>query len=673
MKEERTTEFYDGDDDPYAEMQHIQRIKDLNRSACVGMLIFLMFLTVFTAVVLAGQSESSSRFVDRVRSSIEDGPVRLDSVTNIDTYWHFVEHTIFPAVYPNNTDTQMALSKTESLRPLDIANRLMGGIRIRQVRVKNTIGCQVGGLFEKYKTTCYPEYNEVLSESSESFGPKKMFKHSGDPGGSVHSGRMGEYSPNGFMTTFPTNMTVSLSQMRQLRDRGFLDPATRAVFVDFTVWNSNLGLYAVTRITHEFAPSGAVIGTARVLILAERYFTPGGRGTTGDWLQIIGEILIILFVLWYIAEELSELSVSRWEYLKDGWNLMDWINMFLLLYAFGSRMVVYVDSVGLTVGEAELNNKNSYTNLQPFAEQIEQAALINSFNAVLLWAKVFKFTGYVPYIKILINAIGGSFILFMSFLCMFVIAFIGFVISYNIGFGDKIMEFSTFHGAAIYLARSFLGDVDLLPVYKVSPLFGAILILLFYVMIMMVGLNVFFAILTNALHEAKYERSREQEMEDDVVTQTAKELYDWIMKTLDCERRMKTHAPALYKKVFKKGKGKGEPVKKKTVIAEPQVAADKATSRSSSSSTTSSTSVSSLTSWDARQKPVSAFKAREVMASVEHMAGRILSRIQGMGIEIRSEVLDIYEKMVMMDMAVGELTRRAKNIETEQVSLMNTD
>merc|ERR1719387_2006348 len=167
-------------------------------------------------------------------------------------------------------------------------------------------------------------------------------------------------------------------------------------------------------------------------------------------------------------------------------------------------MEVYVDSVGLTVGEKELSNKDEYTNLQPFAESIEQAALINSFNAVLLWAKFFKFTGYVPYIKILINAIGGSFILFMSFLCMFIIAFIGFVISYNVGFGDKINEFATFHGACIYLGRSFLGDIDLLPVYRVSPLFGAVLILLFYVIIMVVFMNVFFAILTNALHESKY-------------------------------------------------------------------------------------------------------------------------------------------------------------------------
>jgi hypothetical protein len=455
-------------------------------------------------------------------------------------------------------------------------------------------------------------------------------------------------------------------EMRNLKDAGFLDAATRAVMVDFTIWNSNLGLYAVSRITHEFAPSGAVAGSVRTLILSERYFTPGGTKTLGEWFAVIGEVAIIIFVVFYLGEEFSECSVMKWQYLKDAWNLMDWLNMFLLLYAFGLRMTVWIDSMALTVGEKELLDKNSYTGLQSFAEQIQQAALINSFNAVLLWAKFFKFSGYVPYVKILIDAIGGSFVLFISFLCMFIIAFIGFVISYNVGFGDKINEFATFHGACIYLGRSFLGDIDLLPVYRVSPLFGAVLILLFYVMIMMVGMNVFFAILCNALHESKYGKS--EEIDDTaVLTLIWQDAKDWFVKKIELEKRLKTSFPAYYKK-YKAKQAKQEASK---VRIQTQNSSVSIANKESSSTSYSSTSSSSMDSYDALHRPVSSFKAKEVMQSVEHMAGRILSRIQGMGIEIRSEVLDVYEKMAMMDLAVSELTRRAKVIEMEQESMMS--
>jgi len=453
-----------------------------------------------------------------------------------------------------------------------------------------------------------------------------------------------------------------------LKNEGFLDPATRAVFIDFTVWNSNLGSYAVTRISFEFAPSGAVSNNVRVLIMNERYFQPGGLNTIWDMLQIVGEMIIILFVLWYVAEELSELSVSRWAYLHDGWNILDWANMLLLLYSFGMKMAVFIDSVALVPGAAELANRDDYTNMQASAEKIATATLLNAFNAVLLWSKCFKYTGFIPYIQVLVQAIGGSFTLFASFLAMFSIAFIGFTISFNIGFGDKLEEFSTYSGALIYMGRSFLGDIDLIPIYRLSPLFGAIMILLFYIFVMMVGLNVFFAILANALHDAKYNQDDEALQNADIVTQSITEAGQWIMKKLDVHKKLKALSPTLYRKFFPK-KQKDDP---KSGMSKRQSWAGNGDTSSRSSYSSSYSSSESQSSWDARQKPVSAFKAREVMASVEHMAGRLLSRIQGMGIEIRLEVLDVYDKLSVMDMAVEELARRTKNIQDEQDALLRS-
>jgi len=253
-------------------------------------------------------------------------------------------------------------------------------------------------------------------------------------------------------------------------------------------------------------------------------------------------------------------------------------------------------------------------------------------------------------------------------LAMFVIAFVGFVISYNVGFGDKISEFATFHGASVYLGRSFLGDIDLLPVYRVSPLFGAVLILLFYVMIMMVGMNVFFAILCNALHESKYGDKANPVDDAAVLTQIWDDAKDWLLKKIEFEKRMKSSFPAQYKK-YKARQSQAQANQVRIQTAQAPIADMKGGTNYSSSSSSSTTS--SMDSYDALNRPVNSFKAKEVMQSVEHMAGRILSRIQGMGIEIRSEVLDVYEKMAMMDLAVSELTRRANVIELEQESMMS--
>merc|ERR1711959_266950 len=126
-----------------------------------------------------------------------------------------------------------------------------------------------------------------------------------------------------------------------------------------------------------------------------------------------------------------------------------------------------------------MGEKNHYTPMQSIAERLLFARTINAFNAVLIWAKVVKYIGFMPYIKTLLVTIETCWKQFMSFLFMFLIIFLAFVIAYTIGFGETIRELSTTGATGVYLARSFLGDIDLTNVYLEAPIFGAFLILFF--------------------------------------------------------------------------------------------------------------------------------------------------------------------------------------------------
>jgi len=92
---------------------------------------------------------------------------------------------------------------------------------------------------------------------------------------------------------------------------------------------------------------------------------------------------------------------------------------------------------------------------------------------------------------------------------MFCVAFMGFCMAYNIGFGDKLYELSTFGSTVIFLIRAFIRDIELMPAYDITPAFGALLILLFYVAMVLVGTIVMFSILANAQFEAKYDKTKE--------------------------------------------------------------------------------------------------------------------------------------------------------------------
>lgn len=72
------------------------------------------------------------------------------------------------------------------------------------------------------------------------------------------------------------------------------------------------------------------------VVITSRYVEP-----TFD-LQMVMEFVLILFVAYYIAQELSEFTISKTEYLQDGWNIIDWMNLILLIVVVVYRVICYM-------------------------------------------------------------------------------------------------------------------------------------------------------------------------------------------------------------------------------------------------------------------------------------------------------------------------------------------
>ncbi|CAL1172190.1 unnamed protein product [Cladocopium goreaui] len=403
----------------------------------------------------------------------------ITRITDVNTLYDYLEEVFIPAIYKNSTDIQLAESISPHLRPIDIANRLLGTVRLRQVRVDLTENCQVLPLFEQYTVSCYPNYSPGTA-SKVAFGPQQRFTHSADGSGIGYEGLLGAYGPDGFMQLLASNGTLASQQIQQLRIDGFLDAATRAFFAEFNIWNSNVGLYAVVNFAVEFGASGGTAQEIEITTMTERVLTVGGLGTGMDWFAFVLLILVMVFVVQFIIEEVGELYQSWRTYFFDAWNLLDWANMVLLLVGFTMRMLLFSDAANANVGIEQLTNKESFQNISALASAATTVRVLNAFNCVLLWGKVTKYLRHLPLVKGLIRTVWDAFDLFLPFLIMFCVGMVGFVMAFNVGFGDKVSELRNFSESAVYLCRAFLKDVQLMPVYDITPLFGAGLILLFY-------------------------------------------------------------------------------------------------------------------------------------------------------------------------------------------------
>eukprot|EP00406_Dinophysis_acuminata_P019020 CAMPEP_0179346246 /NCGR_PEP_ID=MMETSP0797-20121207/72471_1 /TAXON_ID=47934 /ORGANISM="Dinophysis acuminata, Strain DAEP01" /LENGTH=687 /DNA_ID=CAMNT_0021060781 /DNA_START=75 /DNA_END=2138 /DNA_ORIENTATION=- len=645
---------------------------------CFNICIFLVFLAIFTLVMLVEQSASSSRFADHLRLRLEGGAVPLASVSTVAGYYDYLEQALVPALYENTTDTHMAARMSRFLHPLDMSNRLMGSPRIRQARVKQANDCQVSPMFGDYSFSCYPQFSAEV-EDKAAFGPDYKFSYTEDTQAATdYAGSLATYSSHGYMQTLSTNRTHALQTIHNLRRDGFLGPATRAVFVDYTVWNTNIGTYAVISIIVEFGASGGVKPFLDILTMKEQALVPEGLGTANEWWVLFGVIsLYVPFILYFIIVEIFEIRIQKLDYLFDGWNVMDWVNMILLLVALVVRVTNFAEASDFNIGQRELVNKDAFVNYRKLAENTELVRLLHAFNAVLLWIKVAKYLRHMPIVRDLIRTVWGALSLFLPFLCMFTVAFIGFSMSYNIGFGDKIWKLSTFGSTTVYLLRAFLRDIKLMPVYELDPGFGALLILIFYVTMMLVGMNVLFAIMADAIFRSKHDKHTKDSLlqtENGPVEEFQELLWSCVPGSVKrCFSRCRKNLGLDLEEEPQEDGGDDAAMADTT---QPGFALQDGTATEGDGSGPRARPVSyrlqgledqSVSSRSGSEKLLT---RHEIMRAIELMSGRVLSEISIVGIEVRSELHDVCERVAQMHMAVEELTSRTRSMKVEQERAM---
>jgi len=89
----------------------------------------------------------------------------------------------------------------------------------------------------------------IIIQASEMVMPwcSWIYQSSDQLDGSSHWGQVGSYEGGGYVQDLAPTMEESFALLKPLFDNLWLDRATRAVFVDFTVYNANINLFCVIK------------------------------------------------------------------------------------------------------------------------------------------------------------------------------------------------------------------------------------------------------------------------------------------------------------------------------------------------------------------------------------------------------------------------------------------
>mmetsp|Transcript_101223 Transcript_101223/g.287009 ORF Transcript_101223/g.287009 Transcript_101223/m.287009 type:complete len:753 (+) Transcript_101223:151-2409(+) len=539
------------------------------KSGCL-VLLFTIFLSLYTFLALAEPFVWTRTFEGYMRRRFDErATMPIHEVSSVSTFWRYMGHTFVPGIYGNDTEKySYPGAVVPTFLPIDGQNRLLGVVRVRMLRVLPNANCEIAMKFTDFFTTCYGIYTEE-TEDKKDFGPvsstgEAEFKWSSDLGGYPYAGSISKYAPGGFMRALTPRYNESIQDLQMLEDEDWIDESTRAVFLDFTIYNFNLGISAVCRILFEITPSGRWVSTFSVDVLLESHLKPLGFASTTDWLVLGSNAVLVLFVIGYLIEEASEflgcesrgkskvrVPTLKVSYFLDAWNMLDWLNLTLIIVTLGYRISTWSEASNLLVytGDPSDAGVGTFTDYSNIADNVRNIKAIVAFNAVLTWFKAVKYINIFPYITIFMQTVTISQQKLFSFAIVFFTTLTGFVLGFSVAFGEQLSTFRTAWKAFVFLMRAFLGDANMEVVSSSSPFLGSVLIILFTIAMFFIIMNLYLAIMVSALSDAKQAEDMKQSKRYEQFLDRLTDFGKTVSTNLKLESKFRQVFPGLYSRM----------------------------------------------------------------------------------------------------------------------------
>uniref|UniRef100_A0A8C7VDT2 Polycystin-2 n=1 Tax=Oncorhynchus mykiss TaxID=8022 RepID=A0A8C7VDT2_ONCMY len=456
----------------------------------VTYVIFLITLCILTYGMVGSNmyyytKVMSQLFLDTPLSPGDTATFR--SLSTMGEFWKFTEGPFLNGMYWEVWYNNKSLPENHSM--IYYENLLLGVPRLRQVKVRNE-SCSVHEDLRDEVQDCYNMYTPS-NEDSAPFGPMNgtawMYTEENSLNGSSYWGQVATYGGGGYYQDLARSRDESAGLLRSLKHQLWLDRGTRAVFLDFSVYNGNINLFCIARLVVEFPATGGIVTswqfqTVRLI----RYVS------SWDYFVGVCEVAFCLFILYYVVEEALEIRIHRLRYFKSVWNCLD----VLIVVLSVSAIIINITRTSVVSNRLKdlLENHSAHPSFEPLAHL---QVTFNNMAAVIVlfsWVKLFKFINFNKTMSQLSTTMSRCAKDLIGFAIMFFIIFLAYAQLAYLVFGTQVNDFSTFQACIFTQFRIILGDFD----FDILPLIN----------------NMFLAIINDTYSEVKADMSQQRsEME----------------------------------------------------------------------------------------------------------------------------------------------------------------
>ncbi|XP_053317583.1 polycystin-2 isoform X2 [Spea bombifrons] len=476
----------------------------------VTYIVFLFILCVLTYGMVASTmfyytKAMSQLFMDTPISNNER--TTFKNLLTMEDFWKFTEGPLLDGLYWDTWYNNRSIGENQSF--IYYENMLLGVPRLRQLKVRNGTCTIPDDLRDEIKD-CYDMYS-VGNEDTSPFGLRNgtawTYTNEKDLNGSSQWGVFSSYSGAGYYLDLSRTRDESAVRIKTLKRNLWLDRGTRAVFIDFSVYNGNLNLFCVVKLLAEFPATGGVITSWQFQTVKMIHYV-----SSFDFFLAACEIAFCVFLLYYVVEEFIEIHLHRLHYFRSLWNCIDIVILVLSLTGVGINLY-RMSSVDQPLSHL-LVDQNTFPNFESLAYWQIQFNNIAAVTVFFGWLKLFKFVDFNRTMTQLSTTMSRCAKDILGFSIMFFIVFLAYAQFAYLVFGTQVDDFSTFQDCIFTQFRIILGDFDFVELEEANRVLGPIYFTSFVFFTFFILLNMFLAVINDAYSEVKTDMSQQKnEME----------------------------------------------------------------------------------------------------------------------------------------------------------------
>ncbi|NXS56995.1 PK1L2 protein, partial [Brachypteracias leptosomus] len=401
-------------------------------------------------------------------------------------------------------------------------SKLVGSARIRQVRVKGDT-CPISPRLQHVIQECHAPYslqsedtadygehwNTSVFDNSSALSSAWQYQSQSRLRGQPSWGKLAVYRGGGYVIHLGTDPKNASRILQYLFNNVWLDTFTRAVFVEFTVYNANVNLFCIISLMFETNALGAFFTSAELQSVRLYPYT-----NSLHIFVIAAEVIYFLFIMYYMIVQGKLMKTLRWKYFHSKWNLLEtaiilisWsaLSVFVKRTILGARDISYYQE-----------HKEDSVSFHETARADAVLGYLIAFLVLLSTVKLWHLLRLNPKLNMITSTLRRAWGDISGFITVIVIMFLAYSIATNLIFGWKLYSYKTLFDSAETMVSLQLGIFNYEEVLDYNPILGSFLIGSCIIFMTFVVLNLFISVILVAFSEEQkhYQASEEEEIVD---------------------------------------------------------------------------------------------------------------------------------------------------------------